>query len=115
MRTSSPLPLALLVVFSCVAQAGTRAEPPLLVHVNQVALERAGPKAAIVEYAGAATSGTFAVMKDGAKVQSGALAALPPFTEWTAGKKYFKADFSGLSTAGSYSVEVTLGDAPARS
>src|ERR1044071_4812678 len=97
MRTSSPLPLALLAVFSCVAQASARGEPPLLVHVNQVALERAGPKAAIVEYAGAATSGTFAVMKQGTQVQPGALAALPPFTEWTAGKKYFKADFSNIA------------------
>ena len=114
MKLLGPLPLALLA-FSCYAQDSTRADPPLLIHVNQVALERAGPKAAIVEYGGAATSGTFAVLKDGAKVQSGALATLPPFTEWTAGKKYFKADFSGLATAGNYSIEVALGDAHARS
>ena len=115
MKLLGPLPLALLAFSCCLAQASTRADPPLLIHVNQVALERAGPKAAIIEYAGAAASGTFAVLKDGAKVQSGALAALPPFTEWTAGKKYFKADFSGLATAGNYSIEVTLGDAHARS
>lgn len=110
-----PLPLALLAFSCCYAQDGARAESPLLVHVNQVALERAGPKAAIVEYAGPATTGTFAVLKDGTKVQSGTLAALPPFTEWTAGKKYFKADFSALATAGNYSVDVTLGDAHVRS
>lgn len=116
MKLPGPLPLALLALFSCCfAQAGTRAEPELLVHVNQVALERAGPKAAIVEYAGSATSGTFTVMKDGAQVQSGSLAALPEFTEWTAGKKYFKADFSNVATAGQYSVDVTLGDAHASS
>jgi hypothetical protein len=115
MKLLGPLPLALLV-FSCsYAQDSTRADPPLLVHVNQVALERTGPKAAIVEYSGSATSGTFAVLRDGAKVQSGSLAPLPPFTEWAAGKHYFKADFSSLATAGSYSIEVTLGDAHARS
>ena len=114
LKLLGPLPLALLA-FSCYAQGSTRADPSLLIHVNQVALERAGPKAAIVEYAGPATSGTFAVLKDGAKVQSGTLAALPPFSEWTAGKKYFEADFSGLATAGNYSVEVALGDAHARS
>ena len=115
MKVLRPLPLALLVFSACCAQAGTRADPSLLVHVNQVALERTGPKAAVVEYAGSAASGTFAVLKDGATVQSGALAALPSFTEWTAGKKYFKADFSGLSANGKYSVEVKLGDAQARS
>lgn len=116
MRLPCPLPLALLAFSSCCfAQASTRADPPLLVHVNQVALERAGPKAAIVEYAGGASAGTFAVLKDGAKVQSGALAALPAFSEWTAGKKYFKADFSTLATAGNYTVEVTIGDAQASS
>jgi hypothetical protein len=115
MRVLRLLPLALLAFSCCYAQDGTRAESPLLVHVNQVALERAGPKAAIVEYAGPAASGAFAVLKDGAKVQSGALAALPPFTEWTAGTKYFKADFSALATAGNYTIEVTMGDAHARS
>jgi len=116
MRVPGPLPLALLVFSSCcLAQAGTRADPSLLVHVNQVALERTGPKAAIIEYAGSATSGTFVVLKDGAKVQSGALAALPPFTEWTAGKQYFKADFSTLAANGKYTIDVTMGDAHARS
>src|SRR4026209_852956 len=98
LKLLGPLPLAWLAFSCCFAQASTRADPPLLIHVNQVALERAGPKAAIIEYAGAAASGTFGVLKDCAKVQSGALAALPPITEWTAGKKYFKADLSGLAT-----------------
>jgi hypothetical protein len=114
MKWLSPLPLALLA-FSCCAQDSTRAASPLLVHVNQVALERTGPKAAIVEYAGKATAGTFAVMKGSTTVQSGTLAALPSFTEWREGKTYFKADFSSLATSGDYSVEVTLGDTRARS
>src|SRR3954471_18959216 len=114
MRWLRPLPLALLA-FSCCTPASARAASSLLVHVNQVALERAGPKAAIVEYAGPATQGSFAVVKDGTAVQTGTLAALPPFTEWTAGKKYFKADFSNVATAGKYSVEATLGNAHAGS
>jgi hypothetical protein len=115
MKVPGPLPLALLAFCCCYSQASTRADPALLVHVNQVALERVGPKAAIVEYAGAATSGSFAVLEDGAAVQSGALAALPPFTEWTAGKKYFKADFSTVTQPGNYSIEVTMGGAHTRS
>jgi len=114
MKWLSPLPLALLA-FVCCAQGSTRADSSLLVHVNQVALERTGPKTAIVEYAGQATAGTFAVVKGGTTVQSGTLAALPSFTEWREGKKYFKADFSSLATNGDYSVEVTLGEAHARS
>ena len=114
MRWLSPLPLALLA-FSCCAQESTRAAPALLVHVNQVALERTGPKAAIVEYAGPATTGTFTVVKDGTKVQTGSLAALPSFTEWREGRKYFKADFSSLTTSGNYNVDVTVGETQARS
>ena len=114
MRLLAPLPLALLA-FSCYAQDGTRAGSALLVHVNQVALERTGPKAAIVEYAGAGSAGTFKVLKDGAAIQTGALEPLPTFTEWSAGKKYFKADFSALATNGNYRIEATVGDAQARS
>src|SRR4030095_2999795 len=114
MKWLSPLPLALLA-FSCYAQDSTRAASSLRVHVTQVALERRGPKAAIVEYAGPATTGTFAIVKDGAKVQTGSLAALPSFTEWREGRKYFKADFSSLTTSGNYSVDVTVGETQARS
>ena len=114
MKWLSPLPLALLA-FSCCAHDSTRAASSLLVHVNQVALERIGPKAAIVEYAGQATAGTFAVLTGGTTVQTGTLAALPSFTEWREGKTYFKADFSSLATSGDYSVEVTLGETHARS
>jgi hypothetical protein len=114
MKWLGPLPLALLA-FSCCAQESTRAAPALLVHVNQVALERTGPKAAIVEYAGPATTGTFSLVKDGKKVQTGTLAALPQFREWREGRTYFKADFSSLATSGNYSVDVQLGETQARS
>jgi Glycosyl hydrolase family 9/Cellulase N-terminal ig-like domain len=115
MKWLSPLPLALLAFSCCYAQDSTRADSSLLVHVNQVALERTGPKSAVVEYAGSAASGTFKVLKDGTAVQSGTLTALPSFTEWRAGKKYFSADFSALATNGSYSIEATLGEQHARS
>jgi hypothetical protein len=115
MKWLGPLPLALLAFSCCYAQAGARADSSLLVHVNQVALERSGPKSAVIEYAGSASSGTFKVLKDGTAVQSGALTALPSFTEWRAGKKYFNADFSALAVNGSYSIEATLGAEQARS
>ena len=48
-------------------------------------------------------------------MQSGELVALPEFTEWSGGKKYFKADFSSLTVNGSYRLEVALGDDTATS
>lgn len=108
MRFLVAIPLAVL---SCLApQDSPRAAPALLVHVNQVALERAGPKSAIVEYGGSRSSGQFTVLKDGAIVQTGPLLPLPEFTEWSGNKKYFKADFSSLTVNGSYRLGVTLGD-----
>lgn len=114
MKALLALPLALLTL-TCSAQDSARAAPALLVHVNQVALERTGPKAAIVEYAGTEDSGRFAVVKDGAAIQTGSLVALPRFTEWNGGNKYFKADFSSLAVNGTYRIEVTLGGTTARS
>ncbi len=108
--------LALILPFICsIARGAAPAAPPLLVHVNQVALERTGPKAAIVEYSGAAADGHFAVLKDGVAIQTGPLAALPAFSEWRSGARYFKADFSTLTTSGTYQLQATIGDATARS
>jgi hypothetical protein len=108
------LPLALLAV-SCAAATNESSDGNLVVHVNQVALERTGPKSAIVEYSGASTSGQFTVLANGTSVQSGELAALPAFTEWGAGKRYFKADFSALAAKGTYQLVVRVGDRTARS
>lgn len=104
------LPLAVLTLTCLPLQDSPRAGPLLLVHVNQVALERAGPKSAIVEYAGSRSAGRFVVLKDGATVQSGSLAPLPEFSEWSGRKKYFKADFSSLTVNGTYRLAVTLGE-----
>jgi hypothetical protein len=96
-------------------QDSPRAAPALLVHVNQVALERTGPKSAVVEYTGSRNAGRFAVLKDGTAVQSGELVAVPKFSEWGAGRKYFKADFSSLAINGTYQLQITLGEDTAKS
>jgi hypothetical protein len=102
--------LAVLTLTCLPPQDSPRAAPALLVHVNQVALERTGPKSAIVEYDGPRSSGQFTVLKNGAAVQTGELFALPEFTEWRAGWKYFKADFSTLTVNGTYQLQVALGE-----
>lgn len=110
--------MLLLLPVACIAQDTPAAAqaPAILVHVNQVALERTGPKSAIVEYAGTQASGRFAVLADGGTAAlSGTLSALPDFTEWNSGKRYFKADFSSLATNGAYQLQVTLGDSTAKS
>lgn len=88
---------------------------PLLVQINQVALERLGPKRAIVESTGAATEGRYRVLAGGKVVAQGALKALPAFSAWGEGKRYFGVDFSALQAAGVYRVEATLGGARALS
>ncbi|HEY0766889.1 MAG TPA: glycoside hydrolase family 9 protein [Steroidobacteraceae bacterium] len=94
------------------AQSATAA---LRARVNEVALERLGPKEAIVEYTGAASGGEFRLLKSGAPIRSGRLTPLAPFSEWGAGKRYFRADFSALTAAGRYELEATLGQERVRS
>ena len=82
---------------------------PLLVQVNQVALERLGPKRAVVESTGTATAGRYRVLAGGKVVAQGELTALPAFSAWGAGKRYFEVDFSSLQAAGVYRVEASVG------
>lgn len=82
---------------------------PLLVQINQVALERQGPKRAVVEYAGKAGQGGYTVLRDGKPIKRGDLRPLPPFAEWAPGKRYFSVDFSDAEQAGQYQVEVQIG------
>jgi Glycosyl hydrolase family 9/Cellulase N-terminal ig-like domain len=82
---------------------------PLLVQLNQVALERTGPKRAVVEYTGPAQAGRYRVLAGGKAVAQGELKALPAFSAWGAGKRYFEVDFSALQAPGVYRVEATLG------
>jgi hypothetical protein len=84
---------------------------PLLVQMNQVALERVGPKRAVVESTGPAHAGRYRVLAGGKVVARGELKALPDFAAWGAGKRYFEVDFSALQAPGVYRVEATLGGA----
>lgn len=88
---------------------------PLLVQLNQVALERHGPKRAIVEYAGEAEQGRYTVLRDGKPIKQGELQALPAFVEWSPGKRYFSVDFSDAQQAGKYQVKVSIGKRQAQS
>ena len=56
-----------------------------------------------------------ALLKDGTTVQTGPLIELPAFTEWNAGTRHFKADFTTLEAAGAYRLEISFGDKRARS
>ncbi|HEY8876031.1 MAG TPA: glycoside hydrolase family 9 protein [Roseateles sp.] len=82
---------------------------PLLVQINQVALERVGPKKAVVESTGPARAGRYRVLAVGKVVAQGELKALPEFSAWGAGKRYFEVDFSALQAPGVYRIEATLG------
>ncbi len=81
---------------------------PLLVQLNQVALERTGPKRAVVESTGAAQAGRYRVLSGGKTVAEGELKPLPDFSAWGAGRRYFEADFSAVQTPGVYRIEATL-------
>jgi len=81
----------------------------LLVQLNQVALERVGPKRAVVESTGPAQAGRYRVLAGGKVVAQGELKVLPEFSAWGAGKRYFEVDFSTVTTPGVYRVEATLG------
>jgi len=100
-------------------QAGMPAlaqDAPVAVHLNQVALEGAGPKSAVVEIRGdAAAAGRFEVLQDGKVAQAGDLLPLPEFSEWGGGRRYLQADFSSLKAPGHYRLEVTVGDQKAQS
>lgn len=105
--------LALAVVAAASWAEGRSA---VVVQLNQVALEAEGPKSAVVEVSGGdATSGRFTVLRGDEVVQSGDLVALPAFSEWGEGRRYFKADFSSLSTPGRYRIEAIVGSDKAQS
>lgn len=88
---------------------------PLLVQMNQLALERLGPKKAIVESRGLDEQGRYRLRRDGRIVAEGALTALPAFEAWTPGKRHFEVDFTAQTQAGRYELEVQVGTARARS
>jgi len=105
-----------LAVAVVAAASWASEQPALVVQLNQVALEAEGPKSAIVEAAGGdSTSGRFNVLRGDEIVQSGDLVALPRFSEWGEGRRYFKADFSSLTAPGRYRIEAVVGSDKAQS
>ncbi|MDC8784230.1 glycoside hydrolase family 9 protein [Roseateles koreensis] len=88
--------------------------PGLVVRLNEVALERLGPKVAVVEASEAldatgAGRAHFKLTRDGAVVLQGPLTRLPAFQAWGPGRRYFAADFSALAEDGVYRVEAFVG------
>src|SRR5262249_47498248 len=81
----------------------------LRVHLNQVVLEREGPKSAVVEYSGKANAGRFIVYQRDEALLQGDLTPVPEFTAWGAGHRYFTADFSALQATGQFRVEIEMG------
>lgn len=107
MRTSSPFKAAAL----CAAFAVPASVSASAIFVNQVAYDVRGPKTALVQ-ADAALSGTVtATLIDDATSTVEATDTLVnagTIAEWTPGKSYYSADFSGVQKAGTYRVRATL-------
>ncbi|MEJ6007042.1 glycoside hydrolase family 9 protein [Paucibacter sp. AS339] len=87
----------------------------LQVHLNQVALERLGPKVAVVSAKGKNSTGHYRVLRDGRVQAEGPLSALPAFEAWTPGRQHFEVDFSQLTETGRYQVEAWVGGRHVRS
>ena len=76
----------------------TPAPGAVRIHVNQVALERSGPKRAVVTVdAGAQLERVTVIAADGSPVATAEIEESPGFTEWGAGLQHYIADFSGLT------------------
>ncbi|WP_175500776.1 glycoside hydrolase family 9 protein [Duganella sp. CF402] len=76
--------------------------------INQVALDSNGPKIAVVESRSDASAGRYRVLQDKHQVGEGELRALPAFTEWGEGRRYFAADFSSFTQTGTYQIVVDM-------
>jgi hypothetical protein len=78
------------------------------VQINQVTLDSNGPKIAVVESRSDASAGRYRVLQNKQQVGEGELRALPAFTEWGEGRRYFAADFSSFTQAGTYQIVVDM-------
>lgn len=79
------------------------------IHLNQVALERDGPKrAVIVVGAGAALQRLSVKNADNGLVMDAAFEPVTDFTEWGSGKRYYRARFDGLDQDGRFRLEARL-------
>ena len=104
--------LALLMAPLNVAMAKSAGAPPVAasIHVNQVALERSGPKAAVVDLPEGQSASAFRLVDStGESVFQAALVATPVFREWGKHRHYYQADFSAFEGSGSFHLEVDTG------
>lgn len=76
------------------------------IHVNQVGLERNGPKRAVVVVGdGAELARVAVVTPDGALALEAPFEESREFTDWGDGLKYYRVDFSALARAGTFRLE----------
>ena len=99
-----------LVLVSCttVDREGASSPDPgaVRIHVNQVALERVGPKHAIVAVeSGKKLERVTVIAADGSSAVSAEIVATAAFTEWGQGLDYYRADFSALQRNGAFRLE----------
>ncbi len=77
------------------------------IHINQVALERLGPKSAIVELPrGSLLRNVTVVNNAGKHVVTAQVRESDTFSEWAEEKSYFHVDFSQLTTSGNYRLKI---------
>ena len=77
------------------------------IHVNQVGLERCGPKRAVVVLDDGAELASVAVTaRDGSVALEAPFTKTREFTEWGDGLKYYRVDFSALERTGTFRLEV---------
>ena len=105
---------ALAIVLNTSPAMAARAAPAsAYVRVNQIGYTLAGSKTAYLMASGAETGGTFAVKSGSTNVMSGPVGV--NLGSWSASFPFVYAlDFSGLTTAGTYTISVT-GPVPATS
>jgi hypothetical protein len=79
------------------------------IHLNQVTLDRNGPKSAVVETNEPTAGGHFTVLDGDKSVLDGDLSPASVFDAWGARKAYYRADFSQLHAPGSYRLKISFG------
>lgn len=81
------------------------------IHVNQVALDKEGVKKAVVVSHPESTLARLSVMSlDGVFASEAVFEEVSGFSEWGAGKTYYKADFSSLRQGGTFYLEARMND-----
>ena len=99
-----------LVLVSCTTVdrevASSSGPGAVRIHVNQVALERVGPKHAIVAVeSGRRLERVAVIAADGSPAALAEIGSTGSFTEWGQGLDYYRADFSALQQGGTFRLE----------